>query len=123
MVVEGQSCCTRFCGKILDPTHLLVGVAPWRYLRTIKAPGEVGFGLRRLRAVPRKESIPRFPRRGTPVQDTVATLALGSRRQDSPRQCMHVHTFAAVPPVEKYRVLGIQLLYGNMFRWIRRKGR
>ena len=51
VIVEGQSCCTRLCCNILHPTHFLQGVAPWRYLTTIMAPGEVGFGPRRLRAV------------------------------------------------------------------------
>ena len=51
------------------------GVTPWRYLETIEAAGEVGFGPRRLRAVPREERVPRFSRRGAPVQDTLVALA------------------------------------------------
>ena len=35
---------------------------------------------------------------------------------------MYAHTFAAVPPVDKYRVLGIQLPYGNVLWWIRHEG-
>ena len=123
MGVKCQACCTHLRGKVLDPTYLLEWVAPRRYLKTIKAPREIGFGPRRLRAVSRKEIVPRFPRRGTPVQDTLVTLALESRRQQIPRQCMHVHTSAAVPPFDKYRVLGIQLPYGNVLRWIGHKGR
>ena len=44
---EGQPCCTHFCAKILDPTHLVERVATWRYHKTIKAPGEVGLSPRR----------------------------------------------------------------------------
>ena len=57
------------------------------------------------------------------MQDTLVTLALESRRQEIPRQGMHVHTFAAIPPVDKYRVLGIQFPYGNILWWIRHEGR
>ena len=85
MVVKRQPCCTHLCGKIHNPTHLLEWVAPRRYLKAMKAPREIGFGTRRLRAVPRKECVPRFPRRGTPVQDTLAALVLESRRQEIPR--------------------------------------
>ena len=90
----------------------------------MKAPRDIGSGPGRLRAVPRKGSVPRFPRRGTPIQGTFVALALESRRQEIPRQCMHVHTFAAITPVDEYRVLGIQLpLYGNVLWWIRHEGR
>ena len=123
VVVEGRSCCTHLCGNILSPTHLLEWVAPRRSRKNDKAPRDIGFNPCRLRALPRKECSPRFPRRGTPVQDTLVTLALESRRQEFPRQCMHVHTFTAVPPVGKYRVLGIQFPYGNVWRPIRHNGR
>ena len=33
VVVEGQSCCTHFCCKILDPAHLLEEVATWLYIK------------------------------------------------------------------------------------------
>ena len=79
VVIKCQSCCTHFCGKTIDPTHFLEGVARWRYLETIKAPGEVGYGSRHLRAVPCKVGVPRFLRRGTPVQNTLVTLVLESR--------------------------------------------
>ena len=65
--VNCQSFSTHFCVKILDPTHLLEWDAPRRYIKTIKAPGDVGYGPRRLRAVLRKESDIRFPWQGTPV--------------------------------------------------------
>ena len=37
-----------------------------------------------LRAVPRKENVQRLPRRGTPVQYTLVTLAFEGRRQEIP---------------------------------------
>ena len=118
MVVKCQPCCTHVCGKILNPTDLPEWVVSRRYLKTIKAPREIGFGPRRLKAVPRKESVLRFPRRGAPVQDTFGTFALENRRQEIPRKCMLVHAFAAVTPFDKYRVLGIQLPSGNVLWWI-----
>ena len=114
VVVKCQSCCTHFCGKILDPTHLLERVAPRRYLKTIKAPGEVGFGPCRMR--------PYHARRGSHAslgevhlcRILFSMLLLRAVDQEIPRQCMHVHTFAAVPPVDKFRVLGIHLPCGKV---------
>ena len=51
VVVKGKTCCTHICGNILDPTHLLKRVAPWRYLETIKSSKEVRFGPSCLRTV------------------------------------------------------------------------
>ena len=36
---------------------------------------------------------------------------------------MHVHNFAAIPHVDKYRVFCVQFPYGNVLRWIRHEGR
>ena len=52
------------------------------------------------------------------MQYTLITLALESRRQNIPLQCMHVQTPAANPPSDKYRVFCVQFPYGNVLRWI-----
>ena len=67
VVVKRQPCCTHLCRNMLNPTHFLEWVAPRRYLKTMKAPRDIGFGPDRVRAVPRKKSVTRFPRRGTPM--------------------------------------------------------
>ena len=79
VVVKCQACCTHRRGKILDRSHPPERLALRLYLGTVKASREVGFGPCRLRATPGKESVPRFPRRSTPVLYTLITLALESR--------------------------------------------
>ena len=68
IVVKGHACCILLCGKMLDPAHFLKRIAHRRYLKTIKTSREARFGPSCLRAVPRKERVPRFPRRSTCVQ-------------------------------------------------------
>ena len=98
VVFKDQACCSHLRGKILDPTHLLKRVAPRRYLKPIKAPREVRFGPSRLRVVPRKESVPRFPRRNTPVQYAFVALVFEGRQQEIPCQRVPLYCFEAEPP-------------------------
>ena len=101
------------------PIYILERVAPRRCPKAIKASREFGFYPRGLRAVPCLERVPRLPRRGTPVQYTLTSLALESRRQEIPRQRTHVHTFVAEPLSDNnYRLFCVYFPYGNVLRWI-----
>ena len=99
VVIEDHSCCAHFCCNIFDPANLLERVSPWRYLKTIEAAAEVGFVPCRLRAVQREKRVPRFSRRGAPVQDSLVALAiyLGPSIGNSMRVHVCVHFCGCAP--------------------------
>ena len=121
---DSLSCCMHLSGKILDSTHLLERVAPnanfkllrrrerWDLAPVVQGPhhqrrvshaclGEVHLSMQ----------YPRIP------------LALGGRRQEIPRQFVHVDSFADKLPSDKRRGFRVYFPYGNVMRWIRHEGR
>ena len=114
MAIKCRAFCTHLRGKILYLIRLRKRVAAQCSLEAGHASGEIRLGPCCLRAVPRKERVPRLARRSTPMQYALIDVAFEGCGQETPCQRIPLHAFGTKPRSHAFLVLGIQVPNGNV---------